>query len=387
MVPLVSRLRVLGVLAAVTGLVMSTTPAFAVASPTPLKTWGTNGRVSVMLSVGGNTVLGGDFTAVVDTAGHSFPASRLAVISASTGIVNRAWTGSADDTVSALAVSGNTLFVGGYFSKVDGVAHRSVAAISLSTGALISTFRTTANKPVLGLAVAGTSLILGGTFTSLTDATRTTSRSFLAKASASTGAVDQTWTPRPDDRVRAVRAATDGSKVFVGGDFTTINGASNKSTAALAVAGAGAPVAGYRGGATNNNQFAPVLSMQLVGTTLLIAAAGGGGGCTALSATTGAKIWGKHTNGNVQAVVYAHGIVYCGGHFGGSGAFDGQTRYKIAAVNAYAPYNTTSFAPRFDSALGIWALAADTGHMFAGGDFTHVTNVSHPHYAAFTSQP
>jgi hypothetical protein len=387
MVPVVSRLRVLAVLGAVAGLVMSTTPAFAVASSTPAKTWGTNGRVSVMLSIGGNTVLGGDFTSVVDTTGISYPASRLAVINASTGVVNRAWTGSADDTVSALAVYGTTLFVGGYFSKVDGVSHRSVAAISLSTGALISTFRTTADKPVLGLAVAGTSLILGGNFTSVTDATRTTSRSFLAKASTATGAVDQTWAPRTDDQVRAVKASPDGTKVFIGGDFATVNGASNKSTAALAVAGSGALVSGYHGGPTNNNNFAPVLSMQLVGTTLLVAAGGGGGGCTALSATTGAKIWGKHTNGNVQAVVYSHGIVYCGGHFGGSGAFDGLTRYKIASVSAYAPYGTTSYAPRFNSPLGIWALAADPGHVFAGGDFTQVGSVSHPHYAAFTDPP
>jgi hypothetical protein len=387
MVPVASRLRVLAVIAAVTGLVVSTTPAFAVASPTAAKTWGTNGRVSVLLSVGGNTVLGGDFTSVVDTTGISYPASRLAVINSSTGIVNRAWTGGADGTVSALAVSGTTLFVGGSFSKVDGVSHRSVAAISLSTGALISTFRTTANKPVLGLAVAGTSLILGGNFTSLTDATRTTSRNFLAKASIAAGAVDQTWAPRADDTVRAVRAANDGSKVFIGGDFATVNGASNRSTAALAVAGSGALVSGYHGGPTNNNNFAPVLGMQLVGSTLLVAAGGGGGGCTALNATTGAKIWGKHTNGNVQAVVYSYGIVYCGGHFGGSGAFDGQTRYKIAAVSAYAPYATTSYAPRFDSALGIWALAADTSHLFTGGDFTHVNNVVHQHYASFPTTP
>jgi len=130
-----------------------------------------------------------------------------------------------------------------------------------------------------------------------------------------------------------------------------------------------------------------VLNMALVGSTLYVAAGGGGGGCTALNATTGTKIWGKHANGNMQAVTYNHGIVYCGGHFGGSGSFDGQTRYKMAAVTATAPYSTTSFAPRFNSALGIWALAADSGHTFAGGDFTKVSQASHPHYAAFVDTP
>jgi hypothetical protein len=338
-----------------------------------------------MLAVGGNVVLGGDFTAVVDTTGHSYPASRLAVISASTGVVNRSWVGSADGTVSALAVSGSTLFVGGSFSKVNNVSHRSVAALSLSTGGFISGFTTTANKPVEALAVSGSSLIMGGTFTSVTDSARTTARTYLAKASVTTGAVDQTWAPRPDARVRALQA--DSTRILAGGDFTTINGLSNKSTASLAVSGSGAPLAGYHGGATNNRSFAPVLNMALVGSTLYVASGGGGGGCTALSATTGTRIWGKHANGNVQAVTYNHGYVYCGGHFGGSGGFDGQTRYKIAAVAATAPYNTTSYAPRFNSVLGIWSMAADSGHTYAGGDFTKVNQASHPFYAAFVDTP
>lgn len=380
-----SRLRTSAVLGVVTGLVMTTTPAFAGAAPSPSKTWGTNGRVSAMLAVGGNVYLGGDFTAVVDTSGHSFPASRLAVISTTTGVVNRSWIGSADDTVSALAVSGNTLFVGGSFSTVNGVAHRNLAALNLSTGAFVSGFTTTANKPVLGLAVAGTSLIVGGLFTSVTSSAGTTSRTFLAKASTTTGAVDQAWAPRPDARVSAVQS--DGTRIYVGGEFTTINGASNKSTASLSPSGSGAPLSSYHGGPTNNQQFAPVLNMKLVGSTLYVGAGGGGGGCTALNATTGAKIWGKHTNGNVQAVVYNHGFVYCGGHFGGAGSFDGQTRYKLAAVTATAPYNTTSFAPRFNSALGIWSMTADSGHTFAGGDFTKVNQASHPFYAAFVDTP
>jgi len=385
MSPWRSRLRGFAVLGAVTGLVMTTTPSFAGAVASPSKTWGTNGRVSAMLAVGGNVYLGGDFTSVIDTTGHSYPASRLAVISTDTGVVNRSWIGSADGTVSALAVSGSNLYVGGSFSKINGVSHRSVAAVSLSTGALVSSFTTTADKPVLGLAWSGTSIIMGGSFTSVTDSTGSIARTYLARVSAATGAVDRTWAPRPDARVRSVQA--DSTRIFVGGEFTTINGVSNKSTASLSVSGSGAPLSSYHGGPTNNKNFAPVLNMKLVGTTLYVAAGGGGGGCTALSTTTGTKIWGKHANGNVQAVVYNHGYVYCAGHFGGSGAFDGQTRYKLAAVTATAPYNTTSFAPRFDSPLGIWSMAADSGHTFAGGDFTQVNNVSHPHYAAFIDNP
>jgi hypothetical protein len=382
-----SRLRLLAVLTLVSGLVMTTTPSFAGASWTAAKTWGTNGRVSVILSVGGNNIIGGDFTSVVDTTGNSYPAAHIAVISASTGVVNRSWLGSADDDVNALAVSGSWLYVGGSFSKLNNVSHRSIGALNLTTGALITGFTLTANKPVAAVAYAGGSVFIGGLFTSVSDSARTTARTYLAKAAATTGLVDQTWAPRPDLRVRALQAATDGTKVYAGGDFATINGSTQRSTALLPVTGSGAPLSSYKGGPTNNSNYAPVLNMALAGSSLYVAAAGGGGGCTALNATTGTRIWGKHANGNVQAVIYNHGYVYCAGHFGGSDAFDGQTRYKIAAVVAAAPYNTTSYAPRFDSALGIWAMSADSGHTYAGGDFTHVSNVSHPHFAAFTDTP
>lgn len=381
-----SRLRVFGIVGAVTGLVLTASPSWAQASPTPAKTWGTNGRVSVILNVGGNNIIGGDFSQVVDTTGHSYPAANIALISASTGVVNRSWLGTTDGPVSALAVSGSILYIGGNFTRIDGVGHRNVGSINLATGAFNFAFTTTANKPVEALAVAAGSVFLGGTLTSVSDPA-TTNRTYLAKVNATTGKADQSWSPTPDLRVRALQASSDGTKVYVGGDFQSINGSAQRSTAMLGTSGSGAPIASYKGGPTNNKNFSPVLNMQLVGSTLYVAAAGGGGGCTALSATSGTKIWGKHSNGNVQAVVYNHGFVYCGGHFGGSGAFDGQTRYKIAAVSASAPYATTSFAPRFDSALGIWSMAADSGHTFAGGDFLKVTNVSHPHYASFTDTP
>lgn len=375
------RLRALAVTGVVAGLVLTTTPSYAAIGDNPLKTWGANGRVKAMVVVGGSIYIGGDFTSVTDTSGHSHPASRLAQINAATGAVNTSWQGSANDSVYSLAALGNTLYVGGAFSTVNGVSHRSVAAVSLTTGALVSTFRTTANKPVDGLAAAGGAVFLGGTFTSVTDATGSTARTYVAKVDAVTGTVDKVWAPRPDLRVRAIES--DGVTVYLGGDFTTINGISNRSTAATRVIGTGAPLSSYKGGATNNRNYSPVLNMDLEGNSLYLAVAGGGGACTALNATSGARVWSKHSNGNVQDVTYNHGVVYCGGHFGGTGAFDGLTRYKAAAVQATAPYNVTSWAPRFNSGLGIWAMAADATHTYAGGDFTKVNQKTVQHFAQF----
>jgi hypothetical protein len=381
------RLRLLAAPIAVLGLVLAASPTWAAAGGNPLPTWGANDRVTAMVTAGGKTIIGGKFTSVIDPAGHSFPAAHLALVDSTTGVVDLTWQGNADDDVNSLAVLGNTLFVGGAFNQLDGVPHRNLGAINLSTGALLAGFAATANRPVDALAAVGGAVYAGGPFTSVTDAGGTTSRSFIAKMDATTGAVAAGWAPQPDLRVRALQTSSDGLHVYAGGDFTTVNGISHRSTVELTTADPGGPVAGYHGAATNQNQFAAALGLDLAGSTLYVAAGGGGGGCTALNATTGDRIWTKHTNGNVQAVQLNNGIVYCGGHFGGDGSFDGQTRYKIGAVNATSPFATTSFAPRYNSALGIFSLAGDSGHLFTGGDFTKVNQAAHNHYAVFTDTP
>jgi hypothetical protein len=381
------RLRMLAAPIAVAGLVLAASPSWAAAGGNALPTWGANDSVAAMVTAGGKTIIGGAFTAVNDPGGHSFPASHLAVIDSSTGVVDLTWQGSADDDVHSLAVLGNTLFVGGDFNHLDGVSHRNLGALNLTTGALLPGFAATANRAVDALAAVGTSVYAGGPFSSVTDASGTTTRNFIAKLDATTGAVAAGWSPQPDQRVRALQASTDGSAIYAGGDFSTVNGVSHRSTVELTGADPGGPVASYHGAATNQNAFAPVLALDLDGSTLYVAAGGSGGGCTALDATTGSRVWTKHSNGNVQAVQVNHGIVYCGGHFGGDASFDGQTRFKLAAVNAAAPFATTDFAPRFNSALGIFALAGDGGHLFTGGDFTKVNQQTHNHYAVFADTP
>jgi hypothetical protein len=364
-------------------LVLVADPALAAASDPLESTWGTNGRVAAIVTVGGMTVIGGTFTAVIDPNGNSYPAAHLAAVDAATGVVNRSWKGATDDSVFSLAVLGSTLYVGGAFKQVDGSSHRHIAALSLSTGALQSTFQTTANAPVDAITTTSSAVYLGGRFTSVTDGSGTTTRSFLAKVSPTTGTVDAGWAPTPDLRVRSMQASSDGSGVYAAGDFTTVNGITHRSTALLAATAPGSPLSTFKGAPTNGNDYAPVLDVSLVGSALYLAVAGSGGACTALNASTGARIWTVHTNGNVQAVTYNHGIVYCGGHFGGDGAFGGLTRYHLAAVAAASPYTITSFSPRFNSALGIWSLAADDSHLFTGGDFTKVDHKMHNHYAVF----
>lgn len=365
---------------AVVALGLGATGAWAI-SPTPASTWGTNGRVAAVLPVSGKVVIGGTFSAVVDTAGRSYPAANLAVLDATTGVVDRSWAGSTDGEVLALAVSGSTLYVGGNFRKLDGQPRRNLGALSLATGQLVGAWKADADRPVEALAATGSTVFAGGRFGTVTDASGAKGRPYVAAVSAGSGAVTS-WSVRPDDMVSALVTSSDGSTLYLGGAFRAVNGTSRRSTAAVTTSGAGALTA-FRGSATNAGNYAPVLDLALSGPTLYVAAAGSGGGCTAMNATTGAQIWSKHANGNVQAVRVFDGVAYCGGHFGGSGGFAGLVRYKIAGVSTTAPYGVTSFAPRINSALGVWALGADAGRLYLGGDFTKVAGKAANHYAVF----
>lgn len=96
----------------------------------------------------------------------------------------------------------------------------------------------------------------------------------------------------------------------------------------------------------------------------------------------GATLWSDHSNGNLQSVRLSSGLLYCAGHFSGTGSFLGQTRYKIAAVDP-ATGALNAFAPNVDSSQGPWAMASDATHVYIGGDFSKISRVPQPHFAMF----
>ena len=126
-----------------------------------------------------------------------------------------------------------------------------------------------------------------------------------------------------------------------------------------------------------------MLGLQATAGGLFAAIGGPGGRCSAFDPTTAATRWSVHTNGNVQAVALLGGLAYCGGHFNGTRSFGDTDRYKLAAVDATSGTIVT-FAPRLNSALGVFALAASSPHLAVGGDFTTVSGADQQHFAQFT---
>ena len=122
----------------------------------------------------------------------------------------------------ATQIVGGTLYVGGAFANVtspDGtttVPRANLAAFDLATGALRPEFRADANGTVRSLAFDGTRLFVGGSFASVNG----TSRSRLAAVDPATGAVDPAWNAGANSNVYALDAHDD--RLYVGGSFSTL---------------------------------------------------------------------------------------------------------------------------------------------------------------------
>jgi len=398
MVPRWQRSVVRVVTVAVVGLtggLVALPAADAAVTAAPARTWGIGPatttsasqgvpRVLAIQPVGDRVFVAGTFSSIVDPSGRSYPAQNLAVFSATTGAADLSFAGGTNNTVTSLATDGSTLYLGGTFGTVNGQARKGLAALDTATGALRSWNPSVAGTgQVDAVAWSSGSVYAGGNFTSVSGGGGT-SQADLAKLAASSGAVDTTWTPAPNGRVRALNVAAGGSaRLFVGGDFTSVSAkASTDKVAAVALTGTGAVDTGFKAAATNAGSYAPVFDLTSDGARVYTATAGSGGACAALNVTSGALVWSDHSNGNMQSVRLGGGQLYCAGHFSGTGSFLGQTRYKLAAVDP-ATGALSSFAPNINSSQGPWALATDASHLYVGGDFSKIAGVAQPHFAMF----
>ena len=94
------------------------------------------------------------------------------------------------------------------------------------------------NGSVQGITVAAGKAYAGGRFTSVRPpgaaaGTGEVAQAYLAAFDESTGALVTAFNPVLNGQVYAVAASADGSRIFVGGDFTTVNGVTRNRIAAF----------------------------------------------------------------------------------------------------------------------------------------------------------
>jgi len=373
-------------------------------------------QVTALALAGDTLYAAGNFTQIGGQA-----RAGLAMLNATTGDAlpwtapypGPEWEGFPPRLCTAIAVSGGTVYVGGWFETVGGESRPFAAAVSKATGALTGWNP----KPDLAVAVIvarSDTVYMGGIFSLVGEWKH---RAGLAAIDLSTGAL-KPWNPNPDGGV-VTAVAVRGDRVFVSGDFTAIGGqpqprnffaaldtvngeatdwnpGANSGATVLLLAGDTLYAGGYFtliGGQTRNyiaaisvtsgevtgwdpNASWPVLAMARSGNTMYVGGlfnqVGGQSrrGIAAVDANTGALTpWNPDTdNSTVKALLVSRDKVYVGGMFGQIG---GQARRSIAALDATTG-DATSWYPQptaWGSPTEVKALALVGGTLYVGGVF------------------
>ena len=187
------------------------------------------------------------------------------------------------------------------------------------------------NGVVWAQAVVGNTVYAGGSFSSARPAgsppgTNLVARSNLLAYDIRTGALITSFAPQVNAQILSVAASPDGSRIYIAGDFTAVNGQARRRVAAFDTA---------------TGQLSTAFNPT---------------GVTA----------------RARAVVATNDTVYVGGGFAGLG--NGQLRNNLAAFRAsdgaVLPWN-----PNADYAVWAVAVSGDGQWVIAGGSFTHVNGL------------
>ena len=320
--------------------------------------------VHALSKAGSHVYVGGEFTKF-----ESHPArNRIARVSESTGTLDAAWNPDANGPVRAVAAAPdlNRIYIAGDFTALKGgtvpvpgfaaldsagnvvpfspgvgkvrsiavspdstrvyTAGDSLAAIDAASGAVIWR-HDGGGIASLTLSRDGTRLFAGGDFNALGGQPR----AHLAAIDPATGTVDPSWIPDTNGNVSAVTVSDDGTKVFVGGEFSQVRGYARNRLAAV-------------------------------------------------DAATGTlDAWDPNADGQINILSASGSQVYTSGTFGTLGA---QPRSQLGAIDVTSG-GPAGWAPqlrKLDSAgqpeaeppvaLAL-AMSSDATKIYVGGNFSH----------------
>ena len=179
--------------------------------------------------------------------------------------------------------------------------------------------------------IVGNTVYVGGEFANARPAgaaagTNLAPRSNLLAYDLATGVLKTTFAPVVNGKVKTVTASPDGSKLYIGGNFTTVNGQPRNRIAAINLADG-----------SLDKTFVP------------------------------------SANGAVDAIHATADTVYLGGTFS---TVDGVARGRLAAVTAAG--RLTSWAPVADLYVTGLALTPDGSKLAVGGSFNTINGAASP---------
>lgn len=331
-----------------------------------------DGLVSSIAHRGSTIYVGGRFSSVTGVNG-TYTRHGAAAIEATTGRVLR-WNPRVAGKVLVVRPTPRGVFLGGEFTSVKGEPRRNLARVSLGgRAALHPRVRTRVNGVVNAIAVSKRRVFLGGSFSFVNGVER---QNLAAITSEAPFSLVRRWRPRAaEGQVKDLIRTRSG--VYVAGTFRTLNGDPSHAFLALVTARRGAIVQSF-----NPDTAKSVLDISATKRRLYVGVGGtGGGGAMAVARDSGAQIFNRRFDGDVQAITSMRRQVYVGGHFteicngAGQGAggvcLSGSTARRRGA-SLRLDGTLSGWNPALNGDLGITALdrykAAE--RLLVGGDFT-----------------
>ncbi len=368
-------------------------------------------EVRSMAQIGSRMFVGGNFSRVENyTKGTHTAQAYLAAFDAAKGTWISSFRPTFNGKVNAVVkLRSGLLAVGGEFTKVDGRTHKGLVVLDPKTGKVARGFGVelerrassgTTSGTVTALAVAGSYLYLGGSFTHVAGGSPLGKYVYAkrgARLAYRSGKPDSKWNPAFDGSPIFVTASVKGDRVYYGGFFTTMADGAQTADHFVALR------------TTSPAQKVPGLKETTFSTTPKmyqqtgIEASGhfwlGGAqhmfydfaaadlSIVRRNATRSDDIYG----GDFQASAVDRGIAYGSCHcklsyvYGNALGWNPPTRYDrvdtmryIAAFDVKTGQDLPDYMPWISTRAvrGPWALTVDSsGCLWAGGDLTKTRRV------------
>jgi hypothetical protein len=407
-------LAVAGTLGAVPAVADTAQSTVVSADPVDFTPHVLDGTVWSVAVVGDAVVVGGTFTKVTDKTGTTtYNRRNIFAYGLNDGVV-RPFAPQVDGSVYALTPGAtSTVYIGGSFRTVGGVAQRGLARVTMATGARVGSFKASINwGDVRAMTARGTRLYVGGTFSAINGV----SRAALARLSSGTGAVDTAFDAKltapglSRTRVEHFDLSPDGTRLVAVGALLKANGLDRTQIVMYDVSGSTAVVANWY-----TNAYKPVcmegfdtylrqVKFSPDGHWFVVVATGRASSpsklCDSAARFNVAGVgvhppaWVQLTGGDsLYAVAVTGAAVYVGGHqrfldnpTGTDTSPPGPTAVKRPGIGALNPLTGKALAwnpTRTPRGVGVRALVTTPNYLIVGSDTEQLGKEYHARIGMF----
>ncbi|MET0997455.1 MAG: PKD domain containing protein, partial [Marmoricola sp.] len=297
-----------------------------------------DGRVNSIVQVGNTIVLGGQFTQTRNNSNTTvIPRRHLVAFDATTNQISTTFLPNPDGPISVVLPTGDgeTVWVGGSFTTIGGVARKNLAKVRIADGSVVTQFNAgNVAGQVKDLRLSNGRLWVAGSFTHIAN----TAQKALATINPTTGATNTFMRGviaglhnGGYTSVGKIDINPQGTRLIAMGNFDTVNAVKNHQLFQLDLTGAAAALSAFRTSYYETKcsssfdsymrdvDYSPDGSFFVVSTTGAYGGAGIACDSTARFETetgAGAKpSWVNNTGGDTTYAVEITGsVVYTGGH-------------------------------------------------------------------------